>query len=218
MLMFTMPEYVDVFQDINVREAVAHALNVEQLTKISMGELGKPATSTVPETTKFYKNVGAYTYDPELSKQILADAGYQDGDINLRKEVGINLSVEGYDFATAISYFMNGDLDFSLAEFTENCFDPAILYSFGAAECTNACMALQDEEFNKLIREGKATNDETKRQEIYGEVQDYMYNLYRWVPVAEKMVATGLGERINADSYYAFDATCPDLRYVTFNS
>ena len=134
------------------------------------------------------------------------------------KEVGINLSVEGYDFATAISYFMNGDLDFSLAEFTENCFDPAILYSFGAAECTNACMALQDEEFNKLIREGKSTSDEAKRQEIYGEVQDYMYNLYRWIPVAEKMVATGLGERINADSYYAFDATCPDLRYVTFNS
>ena len=57
MILFTMPEYVDVFQDINVREAVAHALNVEQLTKISMGELGKPATSTVPETTKFYKNV-----------------------------------------------------------------------------------------------------------------------------------------------------------------
>lgn len=127
--------------------------------------MGKPATSTVPETTKFYKNVGAYSYDPELSKQILADAGYQVGDINLKivyvqsdvndkmceaaqfmlKEVGINLSVEGYDFATAISYFMNGDLDFSLAEFTENCFDPAILYSFGAAECTNACMALQDE-------------------------------------------------------------------------
>ena len=238
MILFTMPEYVDVFQDINVREAVAHALNVEQLTKISLGELGKPATSTVPETTKFYKNVGAYSYDPELSKQILADAGYQDGDINLKivyvqsdvndkmceaeqsmlKEVGINLSVEGYDFATAISYFMNGDLDFSLAEFTENCFDPAILYSFGAAECTNACMALQDEEFNKLIREGKSTSDEAKRQEIYGEVQDYMYNLYRWIPVAEKMVATGLGDRINADSYYAFDATCPDLRYVTFNS
>lgn len=46
--------------------------------------MGKPATSTVPETTKFYKNVGAYSYDPELSKQILADAGYQDGDINLK--------------------------------------------------------------------------------------------------------------------------------------
>lgn len=121
------------------------------------------------------------------------------------EEVGINLSVEGYDFATAISYFMNGDLDFSLAEFTENCFDPAILYSFGAAECTNACMALQDEEFNKLIREGKPPVTRQSCQEIYGEVQDYMYNLYRWIPVAEKMVATGLGDRINADSYYAFE-------------
>ena len=51
---------------------------------------------------------------------------------------------------------------------------------------------------------------------IYSEVQDYMHDLYRWVPVAEKMVAAGLSDRINIDSYYAFDATCPDLRYITF--
>lgn len=237
MVFFTMPEYVELFEDINVRKAVAHALNVESLTNIALGELGKPATSTTLETTKYYKNVGAYSYDPELSKQLLADAGYGEGDINLKivyvqsdvndkmceavqsmlKDVGINLEVYGYDFATAISYFMAGDLDFSLAEFTENCFDPAILYSFGAAECTNACMALQDEHFNELLRQGKATQDEAEREKIYGEVQDYMYELYRWVPVAEKMVATGLSDRINIDSYYAFDATCPDLRYVTFN-
>lgn len=236
MVFFTMPEYVDLFQDLNVRKAVAHALDVNKLTDISMGELGKPASSTLLETTAFYKNVGAYEYDPELSKQLLADAGYSDGDINLKivyvqsdvndklcetvqsmlKDVGINLEVYGYDFATAISYFMAGDLDFSLAEFTENCFDPAILYSFGAAECTNACMALQDEHFNELIRKGKATADEGEREKIYAEVQDYMHDLYRWVPVAEKMVATGLSKRINMDSYYAFDATCPDLRYVTF--
>lgn len=236
MVFFTMPEYVELFEDINVRQAVAHALNVDQLTNIALGELGKPATSTLLETTAFYKNVGAYSYDPELSKQLLADAGYSDGDINLKivyvqgdvndklceavqsmlNEVGINLEVYGYDFATAISYFMAGDLDFSLAEFTENCFDPAILYSFGAAECTNACMALQDEHFNELIRQGKATKDESEREKIYAEVQDYMYELCRWIPVAEKMVATGLNDRINIDSYYAFDATCPDLRYVTF--
>lgn len=238
MIMFTMPEYVELFEDANVRQAFAHALNVEQLTKISMGELGKPATSTVLETTKFYKNVGAYAYDPELSKQLLADAGYQEGDINLKivyvqsdvndkmceavqsmlKEIGVNLEVYGYDFATAISYFMSGDLDFSLGEYSENCFDPAIPYSFGAEDCTNACMALKDEHFNDLLRQGQATNDEAKRKEIYEEVQDYMYELCRWIPVAEKMVATGLSERINADSYYAFDATCPDLRYVTFNN
>lgn len=236
MVFFSMPEYVELFQDINVRKAVAHALDVEKLTDIALGDLGKPATSTLLETTAFYKNVGAYEYDPELSKQLLADAGYGDGDINLKivyvqsdvndklcetaqsmlKEVGINLEVYGYDFATAISYFMNGDLDFSLAEFTENCFDPAILYSFGAAECTNACMALQDETFNDLIRKGKMTQDESEREKIYSEVQDYMHDLYRWVPVAEKMVAAGLSDRINIDSYYAFDATCPDLRYITF--
>ena len=237
MIFFSMPEYVELFQDANVRKAFAHALNAEKLTEIALGDLGKTASSTLLETTAFYKNVGAYEYDPELAKQMLADAGYNEGDINLKivyvqsdvndkmcetaqamlKEVGVNLEVYGYDFATAISYFMAGDLDFSLGEFTENCFDPAILYSFGAAECSNACTALQDEQFNELIRKGKATTDKAEREKIYGEVQDYMYELCRWIPIAEKMVATGLSDRINADSYYAFDATCPDLRYVTFN-
>ena len=238
MLFFSMPEYVELFQDINVRRAFAHALDAQQLTEIALGDLGKPATSTLVSTTAFYKNVGAYEYDPELSKELLAEAGYGEGDITLKivyvqsdvndkmceaaqsmlREVGVNLEIYGYDFATAISYFMNGDLDFSLAEFTENCFDPAILYSFGSEECTNICMALQDEHFNALLKEGLSTTDEAEREQMYSEVQDYMYELCRWIPIAEKMVAAGLSERINADSYYAFDATCPDLRYITFNA
>lgn len=237
MIYFSLPSYVEVFDDINVRTAIAHALDVETLTSVAMGNLGKTATSTCPETTTYYKNVGAHPYDPELARQLLAEAGYEEGDINLKivyvqtdvndrmcgavqsmlADVGINLEVYGYDFATAISYFMAGDLDISLGEFTDNCFDPALVYEYGSAESSNATTSIKDEHFNELIRKGLSVSDEAEREAIYAEVQDYMYELCRWIPVTEKMVAAGLSSRINADSYYAFDATCPDLRYITFN-
>lgn len=237
MIYFSLPSYVELFDDINVRTAIAHALDVETLTSVAMGNLGKTATSTCPETTTYYKNVGAHPYDPELARQLLAEAGYEEGDITLKivyvqtdvndrmcgavqsmlADVGINLEVYGYDFATAISYFMAGDLDISLGEFTDNCFDPALVYEYGSAENSNATTSIKDEHFNDLIRQGLSVSDDAEREAIYADVQDYMYELCRWIPVTEKMVAAGLSSRINADSYYAFDATCPDLRYITFN-
>lgn len=236
MIFFSMPEYVECFEDIRVRQAVAHALDAETLTKVALGSLGVPATSTVPATTLFYKNVGAYTYDPDLSRQLLTEAGYSEGELSFKivyvnsdantrmveavqsmlADVGINLEVYGYDLSTAMTYFMAGDLDFSLGEHTDNCYDPSIAYSDASQMCSNTATALTDVQLNELINEGEIVLDESEREKIYADIQDYMYDLCRWIPISEKMVAAAVSDSIDADSYYAFEGTFPDLRYITF--
>jgi len=68
------------FQDIRVREAVAHAINRQGLVENFYGKYGEVATNFLPPLVWGHNDaVEDWTYDPDLSKQLLADAGYPDG-------------------------------------------------------------------------------------------------------------------------------------------
>ena len=68
------------FQDIRVREAVAHALNRQGLVENFYGAYGQVATNFLPPLIWGYnEDIEDWAYDPELSKQLLADAGFPDG-------------------------------------------------------------------------------------------------------------------------------------------
>ncbi len=68
------------FQDPKVREAVAHAVNKEALAEAFWGASGQVAKTLIPATMwGFNDAIEDYAYDPELSKQLLAEAGYPDG-------------------------------------------------------------------------------------------------------------------------------------------
>src|SRR3990170_3768957 len=68
------------FQDIRVREAVAHALDKEGLIENFFGKYGTLAKTFIPPLMWGYNDsIEDWTYDPELSKQLLTDAGFPDG-------------------------------------------------------------------------------------------------------------------------------------------
>ncbi|MBN1993165.1 MAG: ABC transporter substrate-binding protein [Anaerolineae bacterium] len=67
-------------QDPNVRKAIAHAINRQGLTKNFFGAYGEVATNFLPPLVWGHNEaIPGWTYDPELSKKLLADAGYPDG-------------------------------------------------------------------------------------------------------------------------------------------
>jgi peptide/nickel transport system substrate-binding protein len=68
------------FQDIRVREAVVHALNREGLVENFYGDYGEVAHNFLPPLMWGHnEDVEHWEYDPELSRQLLADAGFPDG-------------------------------------------------------------------------------------------------------------------------------------------
>ena len=68
------------FQDIRVREAVAHAIDKEGLISNFFGKYGTVATNFLPPLMLGYNpDIKDWTYDPELSKSLLADAGFPNG-------------------------------------------------------------------------------------------------------------------------------------------
>lgn len=70
----------DVVKDTRVRQAIAYAINREELVKNLIIGQAQIAHSIVPEGSWAYSSGEKYTYDPERAKRILDEAGYRDTD------------------------------------------------------------------------------------------------------------------------------------------
>lgn len=67
-------------QDPLVREAIAHAINKPALAQAFWGASGQVAKTLIPATMwGFNDAIEDWAYDPELSKELLTQAGYPDG-------------------------------------------------------------------------------------------------------------------------------------------
>jgi peptide/nickel transport system substrate-binding protein len=74
------PYQTEEFQDVRVREAVAHAIDRQGLVESFYGAYGEVATNFLPPVVWGHNDtIADWVYDPGLSKQLLADAGFPDG-------------------------------------------------------------------------------------------------------------------------------------------
>ena len=69
------------FQDRRVRQALAHAVNVQEIIKYVLYGQGTQSNGVFPPQMWFANpNVKAVEYDPEKAKKLLAEAGWKDRD------------------------------------------------------------------------------------------------------------------------------------------
>ncbi|KIL45679.1 oligopeptide ABC transporter substrate-binding protein [Jeotgalibacillus soli] len=73
----------DKYADLNLRKAMAHAINREEWIEAFFFGYGLPVNGPVPSNhwiAADSEDVNVYDYDPELAKQLLEEAGYVDVD------------------------------------------------------------------------------------------------------------------------------------------
>lgn len=71
---------IEEFRDIRVRKAVAHAIDKQGLISNFFGKYGTVATNFLPPLLLGHNpDLEDWAYDPELSKSLLAEAGFPDG-------------------------------------------------------------------------------------------------------------------------------------------
>lgn len=77
----TETEEANPFQDVRVRRAVAHAINVEAIDQVLMSGMAEPASQLLPAGLSGYSQVhdARPAHDEEAARTLLADAGYPDG-------------------------------------------------------------------------------------------------------------------------------------------
>lgn len=112
------------FSDVRVRRAINHAVDNELIADFLLGGAVRVSDAAISPGVFGYTDVGTYEYNPELAKQLLAEAGYPDGfDVELWSpsgrylqdiqtaetiqsqlaEVGVNVTVETAEWSTYLA-------------------------------------------------------------------------------------------------------------------
>ena len=195
-----------IFDDARIREAFALALDVDQLAAANYGPLWIEATSILTTNVQYYENVGRNTYDPERAKELLAEAGYPDGGIEVTllcgtqnqvlaeamqaylAAVGITLNVETYDIGTLIGMWKEGKSDVLIGETIDGAYfsDPVNVFANYAPTSTTDSMSISTPAWDAAYEKATHSVDSATRAEGYAFMQHYIFDEHLVINVCER--------------------------------
>jgi peptide/nickel transport system substrate-binding protein len=183
-----------------VRQAIAYAINREDLIRYLWSDLVRPADSILPaEHWAHAPELYSYKHDPEKARALLDAAGLMpDADgVRLRLEmktstdqtgrelaavlqdqlgrVGIVIDIRSYEFATFYADIIKGNFDMFSLRWAAGNDDPDIFeYCFASSKFPPAGANrghYSNPEVDRLIDFGRATTDTETRRAAYDQVQ-----------------------------------------------
>ncbi|MEG2174128.1 MAG: ABC transporter substrate-binding protein [Oscillospiraceae bacterium] len=197
------------FTDIRVRQALAHALDMDALVRTVYQGNATVADSYYIPSILGYQKVGPMEYNPVKSKQLLAEAGYSAGltipyyttetQINLSVaevvknmwgQVGVDVDIKIIDLATLTALNNAGKC-------TVSCMAPAVAIPDPDAALMiwpiyrTISIRHNDPQVQKLLDQGRVTYDTAQRAAVYGELQSYLFSKTYNIPVAFPKAAFG---------------------------
>ena len=168
------------FDNIKVREAVAHAVNRKEIIDGAMFGYGTPiGTHFAPHNPDYVDLTAQSNYDPEKSKALLKEAGYPDGfTVSLKlpppsyarrggeiiaaelAKVGIKAEITNVEWAQWLEQVFKGkDYDLTIVSHTE----PMDIDIYGR---DNYYFNYKSDAFKKIMTELSGTTDPAKRSEL----------------------------------------------------
>lgn len=187
-----------VFQDIRLRKAVSHAIDRKALIAGTLFGLGRIASCMFPEDHWCHNTeLAPVGYDPELSRKLLAEAGYGSGLTikgyysnaslsqtvaeaikNMLGKVGITWQVELVPPPQIAARMQSLDYDLGFSGWTfiydpdlmsSGLYHPTGAFNFGRTNNRDAIA---------LIEAGRAEVDFDKRRQIYWKLEKVLYDAY----------------------------------------
>ncbi len=207
-----------------MREAIAHAINVDEMLKTILGGYAeRTATGVNPLHFGFDPSVKPFPYDPERAKKLLAEAGYPNGfEITFNTYSGSITSVDqmadamaGYLAKVGIKAKRRHIEDVGLwtKMGQEGKMEGMQYYSWGSNSIFDADAILyalnyskeplsytRDATLDQLLDEGRTSIDPTKRQEAYAKAQKLMHEKVYWIPINVQYTIEGVSKNLNYEA------------------
>ncbi len=207
-----------------VREAIAYAINVDEMLKTILGGYAeRTATGVNPLHFGFDPSIKPYPYDPERAKKLLAEAGYPNGfEITFNTYSGSITSVD--QMADAITGYLAKvgikakrrhleDVGLWTKMGQEGKMEGIQYYSWGSNSIFDADAILyalhyskeplsytKDAVLDQLLDEGRTSVDPKKRQEAYAKAQKLMHEKVYWVPINVQYTIEGVNKKLNYEA------------------
>jgi peptide/nickel transport system substrate-binding protein len=192
--------YKPPFDDVRVREAVAWAIDRDQLVHGALYDRAFPSYgAAIPQWHWAYNDLRVYDHrDVEKARELLAEAGYPDGfdttltttsDYDMAKreaemivpwleEVGIRATLQLYDSATFFENMGGGKgvckyPMFICGESPSGDPDDTYYIMHHSAGAWNYC-GYANPEIDRLLDEGRAVSDPAERKAIYRQLEELL--------------------------------------------
>ncbi len=185
-----MNQLIEPFNDVRVRQAIQHAVDLEAIVGLVLDGLGAPATSALASAfaSTYNPDIPQYPYDPEAAQALLEEAGYADGFeftyLNISSPVyqrvaeviqenlsavGITMNVESYPVGELIAKANTDEYGMTFFYYTYS--DPDILHLILRTDGPFDFNNHGDAELDAWLDEQRVTVDTEARKEILFNIQ-----------------------------------------------
>ena len=202
---------IEPFDDVRVRQALNYAVDNHEIAEFVLGGAVRPSDAAIAPGVFGYTPVGEYEYDPERARELLAEAGYEDGfsttfyspsgrylqDIQIAEAiqsqleaVGVNAEIETLEWSAYL------ELTQQPAE--ENTVPMAMMgWGTVTGDADYGLFALfhtsehvpdgsnrsfySNPEVDSLLEQGRSNQDPDEREEIYAQILEIIHEEAPWL-------------------------------------
>ena len=205
----------DLWGEKDLREAIAYAVDWDELAKVALGDAYIPGYSLVSSTSPEYIDPGRHEFNTEKAKELLAKHGYNESnpltlhvyqmDTSTYKKLsesflyycglaGIKVNVEYGDVSSAIAAWVElGGEDFGFYWNVFGSITGDIHGTIDTANDPNGCtwQYIDDDHFQELFNKMLHTSDDAEKAALSKEIQQYVYDETLIIPFAEMSYSCG---------------------------
>lgn len=198
------------FDDPAVRRAINHSVDKQALIEGFYAGKAEAAKNPIAPTIEGYNDqIEPYAYDPEKAKQILSEAGYKEGELEVTlwtmdnprpympapakiaesiqkdlSEIGITANIQQLDWSTYLERAGNGELSlFLLGWIGDNGDADNFLYTLLGTGSGNNYAQYSNKKVDELLLQAQSEVDQAKRNELYKKAQEIIHKDAPWVPL-----------------------------------
>jgi oligopeptide transport system substrate-binding protein len=192
--------------DPRVRKALAYSINRAELTEHILKAGQQPAFNFTPPNTGGYNATVKLPYDPELARQLLAEAGYPGGknfpSFELlyntseshrtlavaiqqmwKKELGIEISLYNQEWKAYLATRQAGNFDMLRAAWFGDYDDPNTFLSLGESDNGNNHTNWSHPQYDALIQAAAHTLDSEARKALFQQAETILIEEMPVIPI-----------------------------------
>ena len=172
----------------NVRRAINAAINKENVITVALNGLGKVAEGEGASMLTGYSAENTDSYDVEKAKELLAEAGYENGfDLEITvpsnyqphidtaaviveqfKAVGINATIKQVDWNTWLTdVYGNRDFEATVCGFDASVFNASAMLARWVSDNDKNMINYSNEEYDETFAAAQSTTDEAEQTALY---------------------------------------------------